>query len=131
MLLHVEGNAIAASQYRTVRINNLGPKLVFAADHLGKQLQHVISDDGQNALKIADDTGYVWANVDSLKLLASYHETRAKLPKANKAEEKESAQRYAKEAAKIERDLFLTEKQMSELKVKAKKEFEKQTAGWE
>jgi len=69
--------------------------------------------------------------VDALKLLSSYHETKGKLPKANKGEEKESAQRYVNEAADLEKDLFLTEKQMAELKVKAKKEFERQTAGWE
>jgi len=88
-------------------------------------------DDGVNALKIAEDTGYIWAKVDALKLLTSYHEIRAPLPEYDKEEEKESAQRHAKETAAIEKGLFLTEKQMAELKVKAKKEFEKQTAGWE
>ncbi len=45
--------------------------------------------------------------------------------------EKEFAQRYTKEAAEIKQGLFLTEKQMQELKAQAKKEFEKQTAGWD
>ena len=96
-----------------------------------KDLVEKASDDALNALKIAEDTGYVWAKADALKLLDSYHEAKAKLPKAHKGEEKESAQRYKKEAAAMEKDLFLTEKQMEELKVEAKKEFEKQTAGWE
>jgi hypothetical protein len=28
-------------------------------------------DDGDGALKIAEDTGYIWARVDALKLLRS------------------------------------------------------------
>lgn len=88
-------------------------------------------DDGDLALKIGEDTGYVWAKLDALKLLVSYHQTRAQLPEYDKEQEKESAQRYTKEAESIEKGLLLSEKQMAELKVKAKKEFEKQTAGWE
>jgi hypothetical protein len=88
-------------------------------------------DDGNQALKIAEQTGYVWAKVDALDLLCSYHKTRAKLPNANKEDEKESARSYAKEAAAIKKGLFLTEKQMEDAKARAKKEFEKQTAGWD
>jgi hypothetical protein len=87
-------------------------------------------DDGSEALKIAEQTGYIWAKVDALELLCSYHQTRAKLSQYNPEDEKESARRYEKEAKDIKKGLFLTEKQMEELKVEARKEFEKQTAGW-
>jgi hypothetical protein len=88
-------------------------------------------DDGSEALKIADETGYIWAKMDALELLSSYHQTRAKFPNFNTEDEKESARRYEKEAKAIKKGLFLTEKQMEELKVKARKEFEEQTAGWD
>jgi tetratricopeptide (TPR) repeat protein len=87
-------------------------------------------DDGNEALKIAEQTGYAWAKLDALELLCSYHQTRAKLSGFNTEDEKESARRYAKEAKALKKGLFLTEKQMKEAKAKAKKEFEKQTAGW-
>jgi tetratricopeptide (TPR) repeat protein len=88
-------------------------------------------DDGNDALKIAEKTGYIWAKVDALELLCSYHQARAKLSNFNKEDEKESAQRYAKEAKSLKKGLFLTEKQMKQLKAKARKEFDKQTAGWD
>lgn len=87
-------------------------------------------DDGTEALKIAEQTRYIWAKVEALELVASYHQTRASLG-LNSQEEKDFAQRYAKEAASIKAELILTEKQMEELKVQARKEFEKQVAGWE
>jgi hypothetical protein len=46
-------------------------------------------------------------------------------------DEKDFAQRYANEAASLKAGLFLTEEQMQELKAQARKEFEKQVAGWE
>ncbi|MCP4609357.1 MAG: hypothetical protein GY845_11655 [Planctomycetes bacterium] len=88
-------------------------------------------DDGSEALKIAADTGYIWAKVDAMELLSSYHEIRAKLSKFDTEEEKESAQRYAKEAKAHKKNLFLTDKQMEKAKAKARNEFEKQTAGWD
>ena len=88
-------------------------------------------DDGNEALKIAEDTGYIWAKVDTLELLSSYHQTRSKISDFDTEDEKESARRYAKEAKALKKGLFLTEKQMKELKAKARKEFEKQTAGWD
>jgi tetratricopeptide (TPR) repeat protein len=88
-------------------------------------------DDGNEALKIAEHTGYIWAKVDALALLHSYHQARTKLSNFNTEEEKESAQRYAKEATALKKGLFLTEKQMEEIKTQARKEFEKQTAGWD
>jgi hypothetical protein len=88
-------------------------------------------DDGNDALKIAEETGYLWAKVDALELLSSYHQTRAKLSKFDTEEEKESARPYTKEAKALKKGLFLTEKQMKELKAKARKEFEKQTADWD
>ncbi len=81
-------------------------------------------DDGKWALKIAEDTGYIWAKVDALELLCLYHQTRAKLSVCNSENEKESAQRYRKEAADLKKGLFLTKEQMEELKEQAKKEFE-------
>lgn len=88
-------------------------------------------DDGHEALKIAEQTGYVWAKIEALELLAGYHQTRATLPPFNSQDEKDLAQRYAQEAASIKAGLFLTEKQMEELKAQARKEFENQIAGWE
>jgi len=88
-------------------------------------------DDGNEALKIAEQTGYIWAKVEALELLTVYHQTRASLSGFNSQDETELAQRYAKEAKSIKAGLFLTEKQMQELKVQARKEFEKQVAGWE
>ncbi|MCP4607585.1 MAG: hypothetical protein GY845_02560 [Planctomycetes bacterium] len=88
-------------------------------------------DDGSEALKIAEETGYIWAKVDALELLSSYHQARAKLSKFDTEEEKESARPYAKEAKESKKGLFLTEKQMEKLKAKAKKEFDKQTADWD
>lgn len=88
-------------------------------------------DDGDLALKIGDDTSYIWAKVGALELLCSYHQTKAKLPNFNTENEKESAQRYAKEATSIKKGLFLSEEQMKELKEQAKKEFEKQIADWD
>ena len=37
------------------------------------------ADDGNAALKIAEDTGYIWAKIDALELLAAYYGERAKL----------------------------------------------------
>lgn len=88
-------------------------------------------DDGSEALRIAEQTGYIWAKVDALELLCSYHQARAKLSGFNTEDEKESARRYEKEAKATKKGLFLTEKQMEEAKAKARKEFEKQTAGWD
>ncbi|HUU53166.1 MAG TPA: SIR2 family protein [Candidatus Bathyarchaeia archaeon] len=88
-------------------------------------------DDGIEALKIAEQTGYIWAKVDALELLCSYHQARAKLSGFNTEDEKESVRRYEKEAKANKKGLFLTEKQMEEAKAKARKEFEKQTAGWD
>jgi len=96
-----------------------------------KDLLEKAGDDGNEALKIAEQTGYIWAKVEALELLASYHQTRASLSGFNSQEEKDFAQRYAKETASIKAGLFLTEKQMEELKAQARKEFEKQVAGWE
>ncbi len=87
-------------------------------------------DDGNEALKIAEHTGYIWAKADALELLCSYHQARAKLSGFNTEDEKESARRYAKETKAIKKGLFLTDKQMEEIKAKARKEFEKQTSGW-
>ncbi len=95
-----------------------------------KDLVEKAGDDGNWALDIAEETGYIWAKVDALKLLAAYHQTRAQLPEFDSEQENESAHRYAKEAEEIEKGLFLTEQQMNELKAQARKEFEQQTAGW-
>ena len=88
-------------------------------------------DDGENALEIAEETGYIWAKTEALELLSAYHQTKAAFSQFKTEQEKESAARYAKQAADIKKDLFLTEEQMKELNIKAKEEFEKQTAGWD
>ena len=88
-------------------------------------------DDGNEALRIAEDTGYAWARVEALEVLAAYHQARAALRGFNKADEKESARRYAEEAASLKSGLFLTSAQMEALKVQARQSFEEQTAGWD
>jgi hypothetical protein len=82
-------------------------------------------DDGHEALKIAEQTGYIWAKVEALELLAFYHQIRAALSGVNLQEEKESARRYANEAGGLKDGLFLTEEQMEELKDQARDEFER------
>ena len=87
-------------------------------------------DDENEALRIAEDTGYVWARVEALEVLAAYHQARAALPALNKADENESARRYAEEEASLKSGLFLTSAQMKALKAQARQAFEEQTAGW-
>ncbi len=87
-------------------------------------------DDGHDALNIADDTGYIWAKIEALELLSSYHQTKATLPDSATEVEKEQYQRYSKEAASLQENLYLTKNQMKDLKILARKEFEKQTIGW-
>lgn len=96
-----------------------------------KDVLEKTGDDGHEALKIAEQTEYVWAKVEALELLVAYHQTRAILSCFNSQDEKDKAESYAKEAASLKAGLFLTEKQMEELKAQARKEFEKQIAGWE
>jgi tetratricopeptide (TPR) repeat protein len=106
--------------------------LQFQKEHQkDKDLLEKAGDDGHEALRIAEDTGYIWAKVDALKLLGSYHQARARLSGFNAEDEKEAAQRHAKEAASLKTGLFLTEKQMQKLKAQARREFEKQIAGWD
>jgi hypothetical protein len=76
-------------------------------------------------LKIAEQTGYIWPKVEALELLAAYHQTRATFPVFKSQDEKDAAERYAKEAESIKKGLFLTEEQMQKLKAQARKEFEK------
>lgn len=96
-----------------------------------KGLLEKAGDDGHEALKIAEQTGYIWAKVEALKLLAKYHQIRATLPNFSPQDEKDLARRHAKEAESLKSKLFLTEEQMKELKAQARKEFEKQVAGWD
>ena len=100
-------------------------------DQQDNDLLEKAGDDGREALKIAEQTGYIWAKVEALELLSSYHQSRATLPAFKAESEKDFAQRYAKEAASLNARLFLTEKQMQELKAQAKKEFDRQTSGWD
>ncbi len=96
-----------------------------------RDLLEKAGDDGRRALEIAENTGYIWAKVDAIKLLSSYHQTRERIPDIDKEKEKEFAQRHSKEAAEIEKGLYLTEKEMEELKEQARKEFEEQTKDWD
>lgn len=84
-------------------------------------------DDSESALKIAKDTGYIWAKVDALELLSSYHQIRATLLNFNTENENNTAMQYALEASSLKKNLRLTEKQMKKIKILANKEFEKQT----
>ncbi len=85
------------------------------------------------AIGLAAFTGFNHNAICNLEeiLLGSYHQARAKLSQFDTEDEKESVRRYAKEAAAIKKGLFLTEEQMEDAKAKARKEFEKQTAGWD
>jgi tetratricopeptide (TPR) repeat protein len=87
-------------------------------------------DDANDALKIADQTGYVWPKVEALELLANYHKVRSALPAFNSQDENDLALRHTKEVASLKAGLFLTEEQMQQLKTQARLEFEKQTASW-
>jgi len=95
-----------------------------------KELLEKAGDDGYEALKIAEQTGYVWPKVEALELLARYHQARAEVPDYNPSDEKEQAVRRAKEAKSIKAGLMLTEDQMKKIKVQAREEFTKMTAGW-
>ncbi len=99
--------------------------------HSTSDLLEQAGDDAHEALKIAEQTGYIWPKVEALELLAAYHQTSANLPVFDSQDEKDKTQSYANEAASIKEDLFLTEEQMQELKAQARKEFEKQIAGWD
>lgn len=88
-------------------------------------------DDGYEALKLAEQIDYIWAKVEALELLASYHQARSSLPGFNAEYERNFAQPYANEVASLKAGLFLTEKQMQELKAQAQTESERQTLGWD
>jgi hypothetical protein len=100
-------------------------------DRKDSNLLEKAGDDAHEALDIADDTGYIWAKVEALELLAAYHLARAKLPPLNTDKEKEHTRHYAEEAVSFEAGLFLTEEQMEKQKAQAREEFEKQVAGWD
>jgi hypothetical protein len=99
--------------------------------HSASDLLEQAGDDAHETLKIAEQTGYIWPKVEALELLAAYHQTRASLHGFNSQDEEDKAQSYTNEAASIKKELFLTEEQMQELKVKAREEFEKQIARWD
>jgi tetratricopeptide (TPR) repeat protein len=88
-------------------------------------------DDANDALKIADQTGYIWPKLEALELLSAYHQIRSSLSGFNAQDEADIARRFAKDAASLKAGLFLTEEQMQQLKTQARLEFEKQTAAWE
>lgn len=96
-----------------------------------KDVLEKAGDDGHETLKIAEQTEYVWAKVEALELLVAYHQTRSIVPASDSHDEKNKTESYAKEAVSLKAGLFLTEKQIEELKVQARKEFENQIAGWE
>jgi len=95
-----------------------------------KDLVEKAGDDGNEALKIAEQTGYIWAKVEALDLLDSYHKTRATLPGFDPQEEKERAKSYAQEAESLKNKLMLTEEQMQALKAEAQREFQTQISKW-
>lgn len=85
-------------------------------------------DDANEALRIAEQTGYIWAKIEALELLSLYHKTRFELSRSEG--DKEYSSRYAKQAASLKPKLFLTKQQMEDLKIQTQKEFEEQTSGW-
>lgn len=114
---------VLRGRLRLLQINKEGKK-----DKTDKELLERVGDDAHETLKIAEQTGYIWPKVEALEFLASYHQTRANFPGFNSQDEKTSAQRYANEAVSLKAGLVLTEKQIEELKIQARKEFEKD--GW-
>ncbi len=99
--------------------------------HNDPNLVEKAGDDGEEARRIAADTGYIWANIAALELLASYHRERATWPTANAADEHDLARRYAQEAASLQTDLWLTDEQMQRLEAQARDTFAQQVAGWD
>ena len=88
-------------------------------------------DDGDVALRIAEDTGYIWAKIEALELLAAYHGARAERPGFDPEVEEDFARRHAEDAQFLKDGLTLTERQMESLKAEARREFEEQFAGWD
>jgi len=89
-----------------------------------KDLVEKAGDDGNESLKIAEQTGYIWAKVEALELLDSYHKTRATLSGFDPQKEKDLAKSYAKETESLKNKLMLTEEQMQALKIQAQHEFQ-------
>jgi len=94
-----------------------------------RELLEKAGDDANDALKIAEQTGYMWAKIDALDLLSLYHKTRFELSRSK--EDKEYCSRYAKQVESLKPKLFLTEQQKKDLKIQAKKEFQDQTKEWD
>jgi hypothetical protein len=82
-----------------------------------------VGDDGINALKIAENTGYVWAKVTALKLLCTFHRIKSQNFHLNKEKNLEAADFYSKEATLLEKKLKISEQLMKDLAAKVKAEF--------
>jgi hypothetical protein len=87
-------------------------------------------DDGHQALRLADSTGYAWARLEALQLLASYHQTGVALLAKDAKSDNDSAERYAREADSLKDSLFVTAKQAKESEAQARREFERQISEW-
>jgi len=92
----------------------------------GNDLLEKVGDNGRNALKIAEDRGYVWAKTEALKLLHSYHQTKAILPFSDPETENRLAQRYLREVESEQAGLNVIEEMIQDIKTEARKVFEDQ-----
>jgi len=96
-----------------------------------RDLLEKAGDDANEALRIAEQTGYAWAKLEALEFFASWHQIRSSLSGFNSQDERELSERHAREAEFLKQVLFLTQEHIDELKSQARKEFESQIAGWE
>jgi tetratricopeptide (TPR) repeat protein len=91
------------------------------------ELLEKAGDCGHKALKIAEDSGYLWAKIRALNLLHSYHLVRAGLPAYDADTEKELAQRYLREAEREGSGLLtVSDEEFQEIKAETRKIFDEQ-----
>lgn len=86
------------------------------------------ADDEQEALRIADATGYIWAKLEALELLTRCHQAKIELSPQDREAHQDAARSYAHEEAAIRGKLTLTPREIVAIREQARKEFEKETA---
>ncbi len=91
------------------------------------ELLEKAGDSGHKALKIAEDSGYIWAKIAALDLLYSHHKVKVSLLTYDADSERELAQRYLREA-EAERSGLLTvsEEEFQGIKAETLKIFDDQ-----
>lgn len=102
-----------------------------ATSFFDKNLLEKAGDDGFEALKIAEHTGYVWAIYDSLILLANYKHIKETMHESNYLTDLELSKKFTENSEMIKNKLKLTKQQLKKLKIKARHEFNIQTLGWD